>query len=130
MRILMFSHGYPPTISGVTLVVQKISRAMVQRGHEVTVVSSSDKHIPYISDDQGVRLIRVLGIPNAFWPEGPIPFTTPWAIRRLIDEFKPDIIHTHENAVLSWMLVRTHLNDHVRLITSSYSLPGYVHHYL
>src|SRR4030042_6654020 len=130
MHILMFSHGYPPTVSGVTLVVQKISRAMVQRGHDVTVVTASDKHIPYISDDQGVRLIRVLGIPNAFWPEGPIPFITPWAIRKLVNEIKPDIIHTHENAVLSWMLVRVRWTNRPRFITSSYSLPRYVTHYL
>lgn len=126
----MFSHGYPPTISGVTLVVQKISRAMVQRGHEVMVVTASDKNLPYSSDDKGVRLKRVLGIPNVFWPEGPIPFMTTWEIRKLVDDFKPDIIHTHENAVLSWMLVQTHWDKRPRMITSSYSLPRYVTHYL
>jgi 1,2-diacylglycerol 3-alpha-glucosyltransferase len=130
MRILMFSHGYPPTISGVTLVVQKISRAMVQRGHEVTVVTASEKHLPYQSEDQGVRLIRILGIPNLLWPEGPIPITSSKAIRKLVDEFKPDIIHTHENALLSLLLVRTRWNTHPRLIISSYSLPHYVTHYL
>ncbi len=29
MRILMMSHGYPPTVSGVTLVAHKTARAMV-----------------------------------------------------------------------------------------------------
>lgn len=28
MRILMVSHGYPPILSGATLVVQKVARAM------------------------------------------------------------------------------------------------------
>jgi glycosyltransferase involved in cell wall biosynthesis len=76
-------------------------------------------------------LVRILGIPNAFWPEGPLPFTIPWEIRKLVDEFRPDIIHTHENALLSWMLVRTRWNS-VRpiMITSSYSLPRYASYYL
>jgi glycosyltransferase involved in cell wall biosynthesis len=126
----MFSHGYPPTISGVTLVVQKISRAMVQRGHEVTVVTASDRITPYQTEDQGVKLIRILGIPNAFWPEGPIPFTTPWAIQRLVEKVDPDIIHNHENAVLSFMLLRAHWRKHPRMVSSSYSLPRYVTHYL
>jgi glycosyltransferase involved in cell wall biosynthesis len=127
----MLSHGYAPTLSGVTLVVQKISRAMVKRGHEVTVITGSDRHLPYHSEDQGVRLLRILGLPNAFWPEGPIPFTTPWAIRKVVEEFKPHVVHTHENAVLSWMLVRVSWNGTVpRLITSSYSLPRYSTHYL
>lgn len=130
MRILMFSHGYPPTISGVTLVVQKISRAMVERGHEVIVVTASNKLLPYESDDQGVKLMRILGIPNAFWPEGPIPFTTPWAIKHLVEQIQPDIIHIHENAVLSFMLLRAHYKNHPRMISASYSLPRYVTHYL
>jgi glycosyltransferase involved in cell wall biosynthesis len=130
MRILMFSHGYLPTLSGVTLVVQKIARSMVRRGHEVTVVTASEKHIPYRAEDEGVRLVRVWGIPNAFWREGPIPILSPWGLRKLVDEFKPEIIHTHENAFLSWVLVRARLAGHPRLITSSYSLPRYVSHYL
>ncbi|OGO29256.1 MAG: hypothetical protein A2136_10780 [Chloroflexi bacterium RBG_16_54_11] len=130
MRIMMFSHGYPPTISGVTLVVQKIARSMVQRGHEVIVVTASDRHLPYRAQDQGVRLVRTLGIPNVFWTEGPIPFITPWTIRRLVEQFNPDIIHTHENAVISWMLVRVRWKKRPILITSSYSLPRYATHYL
>jgi 1,2-diacylglycerol 3-alpha-glucosyltransferase len=66
MHILMLSHGYPPTISGVTLVVQKVARAMVERGHDVTVVTASDHGAPYQSEDQGVRLWRVRSAPNPF----------------------------------------------------------------
>jgi glycosyltransferase involved in cell wall biosynthesis len=126
----MLSHGYPPTISGVTLVVQKISRAMVERGHEVMVLTASERNLPYESEDQGVKLVRTFGFPNVFWPEGPVPITTPWAIRKLADEFKPDIIHTHENAILSLMLVRTNWKVRPKLITSSYSLPRYATNYL
>ena len=67
MRILMFSHGYPPTISVVTFVVQKIARAMVVRGHQVTVVTASERYTPYQDEDQGIRLVRVRGVPNPFW---------------------------------------------------------------
>ncbi len=125
MRIMMFSHGYLPTLSGVTLVVQKIARAMVQRGHEVMIVTASEKHWPYQSEDQGVRLHRVFGIPNPFWWEGPIPFIIPPAIRKLVDEYKPDIIHTHENVILSFMLLMTRWEKRPAFITSCYSLPSY-----
>jgi glycosyltransferase involved in cell wall biosynthesis len=130
MRIMMFSHGYMPTLSGVTLVVQKIARAMVQRGHEVTIVTASDKHLPYQSEDQGVRLQRVLGIPNPFWWEGPMPYINPTAIRKLADEYNPDIIHTHENALLSNLLLRVRWNKRPAFISSCYSLPRYITQYL
>ncbi len=130
MRIMMFSHGYLPTLSGVTLVVQKIARAMVRRGHEVMVVTASEKHLPYKSEDQGVRLERVFGIPNPFWWEGPIPFISPPAIRKLVDGYKPDIIHIHENALLSILLLMVHWDKRPAFISSCYSLPRYLTQYL
>ena len=42
MRILMASFGYPPILNGVTLVARKVARAMVQKGHEVVVVTAED----------------------------------------------------------------------------------------
>ncbi len=130
MRIMMFSHGYLPTLSGVTLVVQKIARAMVQRGHQVMVVTASEKYIPYRSEDSGVQLHRVWGIPNPTWWEGPIPFILPTSIRRLVDHYQPDVIHTHENALLSYLLLSVRWNRRPAFIASCYSLPRYATQFL
>ncbi len=126
----MFSHGYLPTLSGVTLVVQKIARAMVQRGHEVLIITASEKHLPYKAEDQGIQLLRVLGIPNPFWWEGPMPYIGPVAMRKLADQFQPDIIHTHENALLSNLIPGVRWSNHPRLVSSCYALPAYVTYYL
>jgi glycosyltransferase involved in cell wall biosynthesis len=130
MRILMFSHGYPPTLSGVTLVVQKIARAMVERGHTVMIVTASEKHLPYQAEDQGVQLQRILGIPNPFWWEGPMPIISPGAIRSLADQFKPDIIHTHDNGYQSLVLPMVKWDVSQRLITSCYTLPSFFTQFL
>lgn len=125
MRIMLFSHGYPPTISGVTLVVQKIARAMVERGHAVTVVTASEKIIPYQSEDRGVRLERILGVPNPFWWEGPMPLIGTWKIRKLAEQFRPDIIHSHDNAYQGIVLPLVRWDVSQRLITSCYTLPEF-----
>lgn len=125
MRIMLFSHGYPPTLSGVTLVVQKIARAMVERGHEVTVVAASEKSLPYHSEDRGVRLERILGVPNPFWWEGPMPLISPWKIRKLADQFSPDIVHSHDNAYQGLVLPMVKWDASQRLITSCYTLPSF-----
>jgi glycosyltransferase involved in cell wall biosynthesis len=130
MRLMLFSHGYPPTLSGVTLVVQKISRAMVQRGHQVMIITASEKHLPYDAIDQGVVLHRTWGIPNPTWWEGPLPFILPSSIRKLADQFKPDIIHTHENALLSYLLMAVPWDQRPVFISSCYSLPRYITQYL
>ncbi len=130
MRIMMFSHGYPPTISGVTLVVQKIARAMVERGHAVMVVTASEKNLPYHSEDQGVQLERILGIPNPFWWEGPMPFIFPAGIRSLANRFEPDIIHTHDNGYSSLVLPRVKWEPSQKLISSCYTLPSFFTQFL
>jgi glycosyltransferase involved in cell wall biosynthesis len=130
MRIMMFSHGYPPTISGVTLVVQKIARAMVDRGHAVMVVTASEKNLPYRSEDQGVQLERILGLPNPFWWEGPMPFISLGGIRNLADRFKPDIIHTHDNGYQSLVLPKVKWQPSQKLISSCYTLPSFFTQFL
>jgi 1,2-diacylglycerol 3-alpha-glucosyltransferase len=131
MRILMLSHGYPPTISGVTLVVQKVARAMVSRGHDVTVVTASDRGAPYYSEDQGVSLRRVRSAPNPFWPEGRLPLLTYEHLKEIIDETEPDVINTHDSALLSWQLHRLDQNkSHVPEVLTCHFLPRFVTYYV
>jgi len=131
MHILMLSHGYPPTISGVTLVVQKVARAMAARGHEVTVVTASDRGMPYQSQDQGVRLWRVRSAPNPFWSEGRLPLMTYERLKEIVSEVQPDIINTHDSALLSWQLYRLeHQKTHVPEVLTCHFLPRFVTYYV
>jgi glycosyltransferase involved in cell wall biosynthesis len=126
MRILMISHGYPPTISGVTLVVQKLARAMVRAGHTVTVVTASDRYTPYETDDEGVRLIRIRGLRNPFWDEGPLPAAYPGALDAIARELQPNIIHAHEAAALGRQALRLSRRKGVPVIVTCYYVPHFV----
>lgn len=131
MHILMLSHGYPPAISGVTLVVQKVARAMVSLGHQVTVVTASDRGAPYRVEDRGVILRRVRSAPNPFWSEGRLPLLTYERLREIIDETQPDVINTHDGALLSWQLYlfeggRAHIPE----VLTCHFLPRFVSYYI
>jgi 1,2-diacylglycerol 3-alpha-glucosyltransferase len=130
MRILMASHGYPPTISGVTLVVQKLARAMVQKGHAVTVVTASDRQEPYEATDQGVRLVRVHSWKNPYWKEGPIPTATRAELDALVDEFQPDVLHVHEVAVLALRFRGLARRYGLPLLASCHFVPRFAGWYL
>ncbi len=130
MRILMLSHGYPPTISGVSLVVQKISRALARKGHQVRVLTASERGREYRALDQQVELLRVRSLHNPFWLEGPLPFPSPAALRQALLEFQPDLIHTHENVILSNLLLQARGHLTIPIVSSCYFLPRYVTHYL
>lgn len=133
MKILMLSHGYPPVISGVTLVVQKVAREMVRRGHQVTVVTASDRGGPYRDQDQGVELLRVRSIPNPFWSEGRLPFLGFDRLHEILATVQPDVINTHDSGLLGVQLYRLEQEKrHVHppeLLTCHY-LPRYVTHYV
>lgn len=130
MRILMLSHGYPPTISGVTLITQKFSRILHQRGHEVLVITASERGNAYQDEDQGVKLIRLRSYRNPYWKEGPHPFITPHQLENLILEFRPDIIHTHANINLSYQLLKVKRSMmSTPFVSSAYSMPSFILNY-
>jgi 1,2-diacylglycerol 3-alpha-glucosyltransferase len=130
MRILMASHGYPPTVSGVTLVVQKVARAMVKRGHEVTVITASEQGDPYRDEDEGVQLIRIRAAFNPFWKEAPIPFIGQTDLEEIVDEVRPDILHAHESAFLGMQVARLHDGADLPRVASCYYVPRFAARYL
>jgi 1,2-diacylglycerol 3-alpha-glucosyltransferase len=130
MRILMASHGYPPILSGVTLVVQKLARAMVRRGHQVAVVTSSDLEEPYETEDEGVRLIRVAGGLNPFWKEAPIPFIGQGDLAEIVHDIQPHILHAHESGVLGLQMARLETYPDLPRVASCYYVPRFVARYL
>jgi 1,2-diacylglycerol 3-alpha-glucosyltransferase len=130
MRILLLSHGYPPTISGVTVVVQKLARALVSHGHQVAVLTASESNRPYRSEDQGVQLIRTPSFHNPIWSEGPIPALTNRSFNRLVTDFRPDVIHTHENFILALQLARVRGRLKVPTVVSCHAVPDFVAQFL
>lgn len=130
MRILMASHAYPPTISGVTLVVQKLARAMVRKGHEVTVVCGTDRGEAYRDADEGVSLVRVKGIANPWWKDTVIPFVTRKDLDEIAGETRPQILHAHEMALLALQILRLKRETHLPGVASCYYVPRFASRYL
>jgi len=129
VRILMLSHAYPPAISGVSLVAQKVARAMVRKGHSVTVITTSQHGHGVQEEDEGVILERVRSWPNPYWSEGRLPITTLKRYREIVDAVNPDIVHSHE-AVLGFQLARKVKGGEVPKIVTCHFLPGFVTRYI
>ncbi len=130
MRILVISHGYPPTLSGVTLVAQKLARAMVRKGHSVTVVAASENGTARVEEDEGVDVIRLQSRSNPFWSEGALPVASQAELRQIVGASRPDVVHSHETAFLSLQLLRLGLEREVPLVATCHYLPRFVSQYL
>lgn len=126
----MLTHGYPPTVSGVSLIAMKYSRMLVEKGHAVRVITSSDVGKAYKENDQGVEIIRLRSYANPYWREGRFPYVTVPKLTELIKNFNANLVHTHENGILSYKLLRSEDNLGIPLISSAYSLPEFIINYV
>lgn len=59
MRLLIALTYYRPYTSGLTIYVERLARAMVRRGHSVTVLTSQhDPNLPLREEIEGVHVVR------------------------------------------------------------------------
>ena len=92
MKILTVLTYYRPHTSGLTIYAERLARAFVKRGHEVTVMTTQfDDDLPREEMMEGVRVVRV---PVAFRiSKGVIAPTFGWVATKLAWEH--DVIQLH-----------------------------------
>lgn len=130
MKILYISHTYPPIISGVSVIAQKLAREMSNRGHDVSVITTSDTGKSYTETDRDVRLYKIRSIINPFWAKSRTPFTAHSEIETLIRKINPDIIHTHESVLLSIQSLKAAKRLKIPIIATTHYVPGFTKHYI
>ncbi len=64
MKILFVLTYYRPHVSGLTIYVERLARALAQRGHQVTVLTSG--YDPRLAREEVLDGVRVLRVPVAF----------------------------------------------------------------
>jgi glycosyltransferase involved in cell wall biosynthesis len=100
MRILVLIHEYPPVGGGGGQVAQDICQGMVERGHEVQVLTASWGDLPPLENQQGVlvrRLASGRSLPYKAGLKAMAGFVLAsfWNGLSLIRRWKPDLIHVH-----------------------------------
>ncbi len=105
----MLAQWYAPLIGGEESHVRNLSRELVRRGHAVSVATLWQPGLADVEQDDGVTVHRLRGsVQRAEWlfadggrrsaPPAPDPGTT-IGLARLVDAFRPDIVHAH-----NWMV--------------------------
>lgn len=92
MKILTVLTYYRPHTSGLTIYAERLARAFVRRGHQVTVMTTQyDPSLPREENMDGVKIIRV---PVMFrMSKGVIAPTFGWAATKLVADH--DVVHLH-----------------------------------
>ena len=93
MKICMYSSEFPPDLGGRSTYVYNLSKRLLERGHEVTVVARGSRRSTYSENIDGIVVYRVQYIP--FYP---FPFLIhDYFIHELFSEIEGDfdIVHVH-----------------------------------
>jgi glycosyltransferase involved in cell wall biosynthesis len=94
LKILICLLYYLPHRTGMQLYIQRVSEALVQRGHQVTILAA--RHRPELSDEEiinGVRVVRLWAPPVAI-SRGMIMPAYPLAAWKLMRQHDVVSIHT------------------------------------
>ena len=141
MRICVVNNFFPPRVGGSSYVADTLARHYAAAGHEVLVITASYQNAPRHEKRDGIEIVR---LPSWTLPESKISFNFDitfalrWGNRkrvfRLLDDFRPDVIHQHGQFFdLTWQSgwwarrhqVPTLLTYHTRL-ASPMKLPNMI----
>lgn len=100
MKILIPSDLHWPTINGVATFSRTLARGLAARGHEVVVIAPSQTGNPYQEVDGNYTIYRTRSVPFPFYQNFRISLTPQREVKRVIDEFQPDVIHIQ---MLMWI---------------------------
>ena len=113
MHILHLTPYYAPAYAfgGVVRAVQGMTTALVERGHDVTVLTTDalDHRRRYLGrSDEMISGVRVLQRPNVWpWLRGRVNLSTPRSMKQAAEALLPtvDAVHIHEFRTLENLLV-------------------------
>src|SRR5512140_2921641 len=99
MRILITSTTYWPSLNGQAIFTVNLAERLAARGHDVIVAFPSDRHKPYQSTRNGVRLehLRSVEILPAIHPNLWMPSPRTCEVRQLFARIQPDILHIQDH---------------------------------
>ena len=93
MKILIASDLHYPTINGVATFSRNLARGLAERGHEVLVIAPSQTGKPSKEVDGNYVIVRTASVAFPFYQNFRISLNPLREVKKIIDEFDPDVIH-------------------------------------
>jgi glycosyltransferase involved in cell wall biosynthesis len=127
LKILLASDDYPPFIGGAQRQAQFLAQELSRRGHTVKVATVWHGGFPELEEQAGVQVYRLKQL-RTWGPWAPAdrkprcqpPYPDPVTIhglRRLIEQFHPDVIHS--DGWISYSCAAALTGKHIPLLLSA-----------
>ena len=108
MRVLIAGVTYYPAPNGQARATVNLAEGLARLGHDVMMVMQSDRKYAYSDLRNGVHIRGISSINMKLWH--PDAYYSPFpnrSIRKIFDEFRPDIAHIQDHYPLTRYVVLT-----------------------
>lgn len=123
MKILIASDLYWPVINGVSTFSRTLAQGLAARGHEVIVIAPSQTGKIYKEFDVNYTVIRTMSVPFFFYQKLRISITPLREVKRIINEFKPDIIHVQTLLMIGQAVMKYGYKLGIPIVSTNHAMP-------
>lgn len=123
MKILIASDLHWPTINGVATFSRNLARGMAARGHEVHVIAPSQTGKRCKEIDGNYVIHRTASVPFPFYQNFRISLNPNREVRKIIEEFDPDVIHIQMLMWIGQAAMRYGNKFGVPIVSTNHAMP-------
>ena len=125
MKIAMFTNTYLPHVGGVARSVKTLEDACRRLGHEVRVIAPE-----FEGSEDSPDVLRVPAIQHFNGSDFSVQLPVPNIIREYMDDFRPDLIHSHHPFLLGDAALREAWKMRVPIVFTHHTLYERYTHYV
>lgn len=126
MNILMLTNTFTPHIGGVARSVESFSAEFRRQGHRVLVVAPTYENMP----EQEVDVVRVPAVQNFNGSDFSVVLPIPGLLSDAIEDFAPDVIHSHHPFLLGGTALRIAYIHELPLVFTHHTMYEQYTHYV
>lgn len=125
MKILIAADLHWPTINGVATFSRNLAQGLADRGHEVVVIAPSQRRSGRPSEEVDVNYVikRTASVPFPFYQNFRISLAPQMEIRRIFQEFQPDVVHLQMCLTIGNVTQRYALKYGIPIVATNHAIP-------
>ena len=125
MKILIAADLHWPTINGVAKFSRTLAVGLAERGHEVLVIAPSQRRSGLAGEEMdGNYLIkRTMSVPFPFYQNFRISLTPRREVKKIIEEFQPDVIHIQMLLGIGEATMRYAKRYNIPVVATNHAIP-------
>ncbi|WP_147102683.1 glycosyltransferase [Nesterenkonia populi] len=126
LRVLIVADTYPPDVNGAAVFGHRLAKHMASRGHEVHIAAARPgpgRDTVEESPEATIHRFRSFKAPTHEYFRLCLPWTVEPAMRRLVDEIRPDVIHVQCHYMIGKAGILAAQRRRIRLIATNHFMP-------